>query len=112
MRSHEQQHAEGSESANVLACMHACKVTLVAESFGGCLGLRVAAAAPDLVQRLVLVNPATSFARALGGLPGMIASTNLLSMFPAPLYQVRRPHLLQSNTKRCLCAPAAALPLS
>ena len=63
-------------------------MTLVAESFGGCLGLRVAAAAPDLVQRLVLVNPATSFARALGGLPGAIAASNLLSLFPAPLYQV------------------------
>lgn len=64
------------------------QVTLVAESFGGCLGLRVAAAAPELVERLVLVNPATSFARALGGLPGAIAGTNLLSLFPEPLYQV------------------------
>ena len=61
----------------------------MAESFGGCLGLRVAAAAPELVERLVLVNPATSFARALGGLPGVIAGTNLLSLFPEPLYQVR-----------------------
>ena len=60
----------------------------MAESFGGCLGLRVAAAAPDLVQRLVLVNPATSFAHALGGLPAAIAASNLLSLFPAPLYQV------------------------
>ena len=65
------------------------QVTIVAESFGGCLGLRVAAAAPELVERLVLVNPATSFARALGGLPGVIAGTNLLSLFPEPLYQVR-----------------------
>jgi pimeloyl-ACP methyl ester carboxylesterase len=61
----------------------------VAESYGGCLGLRVAVAAPDLIQRLVLVNPATSFSRALSGLPSIIASTNLLSLFPAPLYQVR-----------------------
>ena len=52
------------------------------------MGLRVAAAAPELVERLVLVNPATSFARALGGLPGAIAGTNLLSLFPEPLYQV------------------------
>ncbi|KAK9916210.1 hypothetical protein WJX75_000066 [Coccomyxa subellipsoidea] len=64
------------------------QVTLVAESYGGCLGLRVAVAAPDLIQRLVLVNPATSFSRALSGLPSIIASTNLLSLFPAPLYQV------------------------
>ncbi len=62
----------------------------MAESFGGCLGLRVAAAAPELVERLVLVNPATSFARALGGLPGAIAGTNLLSLFPEPLYQVQQ----------------------
>ena len=61
----------------------------MAESFGGCLGVRLAAAAPELVERLVLVNPATSFARALGGLPGVIAGTNLLSLFPEPLYQVR-----------------------
>lgn len=67
------------------------QVTIVAESFGGCLGLRVAAAAPELVERLVLVNPATSFVRALGGLPGAIASTNLLSLFPEPLYQVGSP---------------------
>lgn len=63
------------------------QVTLVAESFGGCLGLRVAAAAPELLERLVLINPATSFSRALGGLPGVIASTNFLSLFPEPLYQ-------------------------
>ena len=82
----EQHHAA---EAMTCACWHACmQVTLVAESFGGCLGLRVAAAAPDLVQRLVLVNPATSFARAMGGLPGIIAGSNLLSLFPAPLYQV------------------------
>ena len=62
----------------------------MAESFGGCLGMRVAAAAPELVERLVLVNPATSFARALGGLPGAIAGTNLLSLFPEPLYQVQQ----------------------
>ena len=62
---------------------------MVAESFGGCLALRITAAAPDLLERLVLVNPATSFSRALAGLPGIIASTNLLSFFPEPLYQVR-----------------------
>lgn len=64
------------------------QVTLVAESYGGCLGLRVAAAAPDLIHRLVLVNPATGFSRALFGVPSLIASSNLLSLFPAPLYQV------------------------
>ena len=57
--------------------------------FGGCLALRVALAAPDLVERMVLVNPATCFARSLGGLASVIAATNLLSLFPAPLYEVR-----------------------
>jgi len=57
--------------------------------FGGCLALRVALAAPDLIERMVLVNPATCFARSLGGLAGAIAATNLLSLFPAPLYEVR-----------------------
>ena len=33
-----------------------CQVTLVAESFGGALALRVAAAAPQLLSRLVLVR--------------------------------------------------------
>ena len=32
------------------------QVTLVGESFGGCLALRVAAAAPELVSRMVLVS--------------------------------------------------------
>ena len=78
-----------SHTAASLRVSCGLQVTIVAESFGGCLGLRVAAAAPELVERLVLVNPATSFARALGGLPGVIAGTNLLSLFPEPLYQVR-----------------------
>jgi hypothetical protein len=41
-------------------------LTLVAESFGGCLGLRLAAAAPQLLDALVLVNPATSFQQSMG----------------------------------------------
>lgn len=36
---------------------------LLGESFGGILALAVAAARPDLVDRIVLVNPATSFPR-------------------------------------------------
>ena len=63
--------------------------TSAPSQFGGCLALRVALAAPDLVERMVLVNPATCFARSLGGLAGAIAATNLLSLFPAPLYEVR-----------------------
>ena len=63
------------------------QVTLVAESFGGCLGLRCTAMAPELFERMVLVNPATCFANSYGGLLGLVASTNLLSVFPEQLYQ-------------------------
>lgn len=38
---------------------------LLGESFGGVLALAVAQARPDLVDRVVLVNPATSFPRSV-----------------------------------------------
>ena len=69
--------------------MGSIQVTLVAESFGGCLALRVAKEAPELLERMVLVNPATAFATSWGGLPNVFASTQLLSVFPKPLYEVR-----------------------
>ena len=65
------------------------RLMLMSSQFGGCLALRVALAAPELVERMVLVNPATCFSRSLGGLSSLIAATNLLSLFPSPLYQVR-----------------------
>ena len=40
------------------------KVYLLGESFGGILAVAVAAARPDLVNRVVLVNPATSYERS------------------------------------------------
>jgi pimeloyl-ACP methyl ester carboxylesterase len=40
-------------------------VYLLGESFGGVLALAVAEECPDLVDRVVLVNPATSFTRSL-----------------------------------------------
>jgi pimeloyl-ACP methyl ester carboxylesterase len=39
-------------------------VYLLGESFGGILAVAVAAARPDLVNRVVLVNPATSYERS------------------------------------------------
>ena len=42
------------------------RATLVAESFGGCLALRMALAAPRLFAALALLNPATSFNGSLG----------------------------------------------
>lgn len=65
------------------------QVLLTAESFGGCLALRCLAAAPELFERAVLVNPATCFAKSYGGLLNLVASTNLLSIFPEQLYQVK-----------------------
>ena len=40
-------------------------VYLLGESFGGLLAIAVAAELPDLVDRVVLVNPATSFTRSV-----------------------------------------------
>ena len=37
------------------------EVYLCGESFGGCLALKTALAAPDLISKLILVNPASSF---------------------------------------------------
>lgn len=37
------------------------EVYLCGESFGGCLGIKTALAAPSLFKRLILVNPASSF---------------------------------------------------
>lgn len=65
---------------------HNVQVTIVAESFGGCLALRLAAAAPQLVKALVLVNPATSYNQSLNGLSSFVAATNLLGLFPQDLY--------------------------
>lgn len=39
-------------------------IYLCGESFGGCLALSVALAAPSLIEKLILVNPATSFSRS------------------------------------------------
>jgi pimeloyl-ACP methyl ester carboxylesterase len=40
-------------------------VYILGESFGGILALAIAASRPDLVCRLVLVNPATSYQRSV-----------------------------------------------
>ena len=62
------------------------KITLVGESFGGCLALRIALAHEELLDSLVLVNPATCFGQAMGGLAALISATNLLALFPKDLY--------------------------
>ncbi|PNW88163.1 hypothetical protein CHLRE_01g017100v5 [Chlamydomonas reinhardtii] len=72
------------------------RITIIAESFGCCLALRLAAsgAAPELLDRLVLLNPATSFNRSLSGLSSLIAASNLLSLFPRDWYSVAQTTLL------------------
>ncbi|GBF88231.1 alpha beta-hydrolase [Raphidocelis subcapitata] len=62
------------------------RATLVAESFGGCLALRMALAAPRLFGAMALLNPATSFSGSLGGLSSFVTATNLLGLFPRDLY--------------------------
>jgi pimeloyl-ACP methyl ester carboxylesterase len=57
-------------------------VYVLGESFGGVLALAVAAACPTLVDRMVLVNPATSFADSPWASLGP-----LLPVVPAELYR-------------------------
>ncbi len=75
------------------------EIYLCGESFGGCLALLVALHAPDLIDHLILVNPATAFQRriwanwsagALRLLPEMAysLSCNMLLPFLANLDRV------------------------
>ena len=66
------------------------KLTVVAESFGGCLAFRLALAVPELITNMVIVNSATSFNKSYSGIINLIAASNLLSLFPEQLYQVFR----------------------
>jgi hypothetical protein len=62
----------------------------VSESFFCPLALRLAAAAPALIARLVLVNPATHFTEerpALSAAAEMAAGFGLLELIPGPVYQ-------------------------
>lgn len=69
-------------------------VYLLGESFGGILAVAVAAARPDLVNRVVLVNPATSYERSawpvLGPLLPMVPQVGpLFRCSGAPLSTVK-----------------------
>lgn len=64
------------------------RLTIVAESFGGCLAFRLALAVPDLIANMVVVNSATCFDKSYSGIVNLIAASNLLSLFPQQLYQV------------------------
>jgi pimeloyl-ACP methyl ester carboxylesterase len=58
-------------------------VYLCGESFGGCLAMKVAALAPKLFRRLILVNPASSFNRR----PWINWGAQLSRHLPELLYQ-------------------------
>lgn len=67
------------------------QIYLFGESFGGCLALKLALRSPRLFQRLILVNPASSFERATlirwgshftQWLPGILYPYSCLSILP------------------------------
>lgn len=68
-------------------------LTLLGESFGGCLAIRLAQAAPHIVSRLVLINPATNFSES-NALASFAARTGLLAAFPEGLYEVAQDIML------------------
>uniref|UniRef100_UPI00308467B2 alpha/beta fold hydrolase n=1 Tax=Petrachloros mirabilis TaxID=2918835 RepID=UPI00308467B2 len=63
--------------------LHPRPLYLCGESFGGCLALKLAGSAPQLFDRLILINAASSFAR----LPWLKWGSLLSSWLPTPLYQ-------------------------
>ena len=65
-------------------------VYLCGESFGGCLALKVATQAPQLFDRLILINPASSFKRR----PWIQWGSSLASYLPESWYQVSSVGLL------------------
>ena len=59
-------------------------IYLCAESFGGCLALKVLSAIPDLFDRVVLVNSASSLHRV----PWLNLGVQLFPLLPQPLYDL------------------------
>jgi pimeloyl-ACP methyl ester carboxylesterase len=66
-------------------------VYVCGESFGGCLALKTALTAPSLIQRLILVNPASSFnqnpifslgANAMNLIPNWVYAYSTLGFLP------------------------------
>ena len=59
-------------------------VYLCGESFGGCLALKLAAYSNELFDRMILINPASSFSRQ----PIMGWGSTIVQWLPEPLYQI------------------------
>ncbi|MEA5534756.1 alpha/beta hydrolase [Crocosphaera sp. XPORK-15E] len=62
---------------------HGSSVYLCGESFGGCLALKVALKAPELIEKMILVNPASSFEKR----PWLGLGVQLNQWMPNFLYQ-------------------------
>ncbi|MCP9820965.1 alpha/beta hydrolase [Synechococcus sp. Cruz-9H2] len=60
------------------------RIYLCGESFGGCLGLKLAAQFPRLCDRLILVNPASSASRQ----PWLDFGASVAQRLPSPLYRL------------------------
>ncbi|MEM9509755.1 MAG: alpha/beta hydrolase [Cyanobacteria bacterium P01_E01_bin.35] len=58
-------------------------VYICGESFGGCLALKLAAYSNELFDRMILINPASSFSRQ----PIMGWGSTVVKWLPKPLYQ-------------------------
>lgn len=59
-------------------------VYLCGESFGGCVALKVALRTPQLFNRIVLINPASSFHRV----PWLVLGSLLFSWMPRLFYEI------------------------
>lgn len=59
-------------------------IYLCGESFGGCLAIKLAVHRPQLFQRLILINPASSFSR----LPWLYWGSSFTDWLPTPLFHL------------------------
>ncbi len=59
-------------------------IYICGESFGGCLALKLAAYSLDLFDRMILINPASSFSRQ----PIMGWGSTVVKWLPTPFYQI------------------------
>ncbi len=65
-------------------------VYLCGESFGGCLAMKVVVRSPELFQRVILINPASSFKHR----PWMKLGAQLTGILPEPIYRMSTVGLL------------------
>ncbi|MDJ0633353.1 MAG: alpha/beta hydrolase [Xenococcaceae cyanobacterium MO_188.B29] len=98
-----------------IATLPSRMVYLCGESFGGSLALRISLAAPELSQRLILVNPASSFHQrpilSLGinlipWLPSYIHKTSAIGLLPF-LAELSR---IETKERRALLQAMRSLP--